>query len=140
MGKAATSFPDDLRKQRLAKWLKETLERDHLSLRQAATKTGLSHGTIEGIIKGASPSSETVKRLARTFSGGKNEALALEDRLLILAGYRTQRPEGQDLSQALARVMDRASLLCEPQCTLLMRFAEFLADIDVWQLKEGWSD
>lgn len=124
----------------VGRWLKRRCQEERLSLRQAATKTGLSHGTIEGIIRGASPSPETVKRLARTFSGGRIEALALEDRLLILAGYRTQRPEGQDLSQALAQVMDRASRLCEPQLTLLMRFAEFLADIDVQQLKAGQSD
>ena len=114
----------------LGDWLKETCSRHGLSLRQVAARTNLSHGTIAGIIKGANPSAETIRKLAECFAGKGYEKLALEDKLLVLAGYRTKRPKGQNLSQALARLMDRASQLCEPQLRLMLRFAEFLADID----------
>lgn len=130
MGKVSTSVPDDLHKQQLAEWLKETLKKDHLSLRQAAVKTGLSHGTIEGIRKGASPSPETIKKLTHAFSEGRNEALALEDRLLVLAGYRTQRPERQDINPMVGRLMDRVSQFSEPRLKLMARFAEFLDGIE----------
>ncbi|GAI97860.1 unnamed protein product, partial [marine sediment metagenome] len=75
--------------------LEEKCRREHLSLRQAATKTGLSHATIDDIIKGRHPSPETIQKLARGFGGDGNRGLALEDRLLVLAGYRRE-----ELSQA----------------------------------------
>ncbi|GAH20429.1 unnamed protein product, partial [marine sediment metagenome] len=59
-----------------------------------------------------------------------NERLALEDSLLILAGYRTERPEGEDLSQPLARLMDMVANFNEPQLKLMTRFAEFLTEME----------
>jgi len=73
----------------LGSWLHERCQEEWLSLRQAGAKTGLSHSTIEKIIKGASPSAQAIRKLAQAFSRGKNERLALEDHLLTLAGYRT---------------------------------------------------
>ena len=100
-------------------------------MRQAAARTGLSHATISDIINGASlPSPETIKRLAKAFGEDGNERLALEDSLLILAGYRTQRPDGEDLSQPLARLMDKVANFSEPQLKLMARFAEYLADLE----------
>ena len=73
-------------------WLEEKCKAEHLSLRQAATKTGVSRQTIAGLINGTSPSIETIKKLARSFSGDGTLRLALEDHLFALAGYR-ERPE-----------------------------------------------
>lgn len=114
----------------LAQWLKERCKAERLSLRQAAARSGLSHATIADIMKGTSPSPETIKKLALAFGENGNERLALEDSLLILAGYRTERPEGEDLSQPLAHLMDMVANFNEPQLKLMARFAEFLAEMD----------
>ena len=115
----------------LSQWLKDRCKAEGLSTRQAAARTGLSHATISDIINGASlPSPETIKRLAKAFGEDGNERLALEDSLLILAGYRTQRPDGEDLSQPLARLMDKVANFSEPQLKLMARFAEYLADME----------
>ena len=114
----------------LSQWLKGRCQAESLSLRQAAVKTGLSHATIADIIKGTSPSPETVKKLAQAFGGSGNEKLALEDSLLILAGYRTPRSEGEEPSQLRGRLMDRLGQFSEPQIEIMMRFADFLAEMD----------
>jgi len=115
----------------LSQWLKDRCKAEALSTRQAAARTSLSHATISDIINGASlPSPETIKRLAHAFGEDGNERLALEDSLLILAGYRTQRPDGEDLSQPLARLMDKVASFSEPQLKLMERFAEYLADME----------
>jgi len=115
----------------LSQWLKDRCTAEGLSTRQAAARTGLSHATISDIINGASlPSPETIKRLAKAFGEDGNERLALEDSLLILAGYRTQRPDGEDISQPLARLMDKVANFSEPQLKLMARFAEYLADME----------
>jgi len=115
----------------LSQWLKDRCKAEGLSTRQAAARTGLSHATISDIINGASlPSPETIKRLAKAFGEDGNERMALEDSLLILAGYRTQRPDGEDLSQPLARLMDKVANFSEPQLKLMARFAEYLAELE----------
>ncbi|GAI99352.1 unnamed protein product [marine sediment metagenome] len=75
----------------LGHWLEERCHREHLSLRQAAATTGLSHGTIRDIIDGSRPLPETIKKLAMGFGGNGKRGLALRDRLFVLAGYRTER-------------------------------------------------
>ncbi len=114
----------------LGDWLKETCEKQGLSLRQVAARSNLSHGTLADIIKGAHPSPKTIKKLAKCLAGEGYERLALEDNLLVLAGYRTQRPQEQNLSQSLARLMDMASRLSDAQLKLMVRFADFLAEIE----------
>jgi len=114
----------------LGDWLKETCEKQGLSLRQVAARSNLSHGTIADIVKGAHPSPKTIKKLAMCFTGEGYERLALEDKLLVLAGYRTQRDEGQNLSQPHARLMDIVSRLPKAQIELVVRFADFLAETD----------
>ncbi len=114
----------------LGQWLKEMCQKQGLSLRQAASRTGLSHGTIEGILKGTSPSPETVKRLAQSFGGDHNERLALEDSLLILAGHRTERSNGQDLSQPLAQLLDKVAHFDEAKLKLMADFAEYLTRLE----------
>jgi len=117
----------------LGQWLRGVCEKESLSLRQAAARTGLSHGTIEGIFKGTTPSPETIKKLAQSFGEDGHQKLALEDSLLILAGYRTERPDGQDLSQPLARLMDKVAHFDEAKLKLMADFAEYLARMETEQ-------
>jgi len=79
--------------QSIGQWLRQRLDREGLSLRKAAAKTGVSHAAIRGILRGASPAAETVRKLAQGFSGNDGQRVALEDYLLTLAGYRSERPE-----------------------------------------------
>lgn len=109
----------------LGRWLKDMCQKQHLSLREAAAKTGVSHATIRDIINGSSAAPETVRKLAQGFGRDGREKLALEDSLLVLAGYRTQRPE-EEISVPLARLMDIAIQFDEPQLELMLHFAEFL--------------
>lgn len=115
--------------QTIGQWLKQRCQGEHLTLREAAAKTGLSHGTIADVIKGNRPAPETLMRLAQAFGGGPNESLALEDNLLELAGYRTPRPRGE-VTQPMARLIDKADQLNEPQLKIMTRFADFLMEIE----------
>lgn len=54
---------------RLGNWLEKKCREEHLSLRQAAARTRLSHTTISGIIRGSRPLPETVGKLTQGFSG-----------------------------------------------------------------------
>lgn len=112
----------------VGEWLKETCQREGLSLRQAGAKAGLSHGTIEGIIRGASPSPDTIKKLARAFGGDGQQALAMEDSLLILAGYRTER--SGDMSQPLGRLIDLVANFDQAKLKLMADFAEYLTRME----------
>lgn len=111
-------------------WLKQRCEAEGLSLRQASARIGVSHGTIAKIMDGASPAPETIKRIAQAFGQNGNEKLALEDSLLILAGYRTERPKGKDVSPDMGRLMDVMSGFSESQNKMVIRFAEFLAEME----------
>ena len=118
-----------MEEQGLGQWLKDRRHREHLSLRQAAARTGLSYTTIGDIIKGSRPLPETIRKLAQAFGGdGNNERLALEDKLLVLAGYRTERPR-EELTGSRARVMDKVRQFDEPQIKMMIRFAVFLTEI-----------
>ncbi len=117
----------------LAHWLAERCKQECLTVREAAAKTGLSHATIANIISeyyrsGSDASPETIKKLAQGFGRGDNERLVLEDHLLMLAGYRTVRPE-EELSEPLAQLMDKAKQLNNPQLKIMTRFADFLTEI-----------
>ena len=111
------------------RWLKERCEEGHLSLRQAAAKVGLSHSTIRDIMKGKHPLPETIRKLAQGFGGDGQQRLALEDKLLILAGYRTPRSE-EELSEPLARLMDKIRQFNESQIKIMEHFADFVSEID----------
>ncbi|GAJ09903.1 unnamed protein product [marine sediment metagenome] len=115
---------------KLSGWLEERCRREHLSLRQAAGKTGLSHVTIGDIIKGNHPSAETIRKLAQGFGGNGSQRLALEDQLLVLAGYRTPRHEGEELSVSRATLMDKTRRFSEPQLEMMINFADFLVEIE----------
>jgi len=113
---------------KLGQWLKERCEKEHLSLRQAAAKTGLSHVTIAEIMKSGAASAETLRKLAQGFSGDGQQRLALEDKLLVLAGHRTERPD-EELSEPLAQLMDTAKQLSEPQIKMMLHFADYLVEM-----------
>ena len=115
----------------LASWLEEKCKSEGLSLRQAAVKISLSHSTLANVVKGNTRvRGETIKKLARYFGGdGTRRRLVLEDRLLVLAGYRTERPE-DELSEPMARLMDTVSQFSKPQLKIIAHFAEFLAEME----------
>ena len=116
----------------LGSWLEERCKAEGLSLRQASIKTGLSHTTIADLMKGNNPSPETLRKLAQAFNeGGDHHRMAIEDELLTLAGYRSERLEGEELSQPLAQLMDIVGEFSQSQLKIMARFAEFLAEIPV---------
>jgi len=111
-------------------WLQERCQKEGLSLRQAAARTGLSHATIDDIRKGGGASAEIIRKLAQAFGGDGREMLALEDKLLVLSGCRSERPEGEDLSEPVARLLDRLSLFNESQLKIVGRFCDFLGEME----------
>lgn len=113
----------------LGQWLEERCEEEHLSLRQSAAKTGLSHATISAVINGGRPSADTIQKLAKAFGGDGAERLALEEKLLTLAGYRTSHGD-KEISQPIARLMDLVAQFSEPQLKLMCSFAKFLAEME----------
>ena len=113
----------------LGGWLGKKCQEERLSYRKAAEKTGLSHATIADIINGNRPSAATVKKLAEAFSGnGEHQRVAMEDFLLSLCGYRSEKKEGE-LSEPLARLMDKLSEFSEAQLEIMERFADFVTKI-----------
>lgn len=113
----------------VGQWLKDRCEKKGWSLREAAANIGLSHATIGDIMKGVQPSSESIRKLTVAFGGNGLRKLVLEDELLTLAGYRTERPEG-GISESMGRLMDRLSTLSESQIKVIGRFADFLAEVE----------
>ena len=104
---------------------------ERLSLRQAADRTGLSHSTVRDIKNGTHPLPETIKKLAMGFGGnGTNQQIALEDYLLVLAGYRRERPERKETSMARAALLDKVDKLTEVQVEMMVHFADFLVEIE----------
>ncbi|KKK83504.1 hypothetical protein LCGC14_2792720 [marine sediment metagenome] len=112
-------------------WLQGRMDTEGLSLRKAAARTDLSHGTIADILRGVCPAAETVRKLARGFVGGNGqERLALEDELLILAGHRSGRPEAEEMSPVLGQLIDLVAEFTEPQLQIVSDFAKFLAGLE----------
>ena len=114
----------------LGQWLEERCQEERLSLRQAAEKTGLSHSTIADIIKGVQPSAESIKKLAEAFSGDGSHRLVLEDKLLVLAGYRTPRSEGDEPSELVAQLLDKLSHFSDPQLKIVRHFVNFVSEME----------
>ena len=113
----------------IGQWLKARCQGEGLSLRQAATRTGLSHATIADIINGAQASPQTIRKLAHAFGDDGRRGLVLEDKLLTLAGYRSQRPS-DELNEPLAGLVDKLSHFSEPQLKLVEHFADFLSQME----------
>jgi len=111
----------------LGRWLKERCQKEHLSLRRVGDKAGLSHSTVHTIIKGGHASAETVTKLAHAFSGDGNRKIALEDELLMLAGYRTRQ---EHISQPLAELLDIVNHFSESQLKVVSAFAIYLTEVN----------
>lgn len=123
---------------KIGQWVEEKCKRERLSLRQVATKTDLSHSTIADIIKGSRPFPETITKLAQGFGGDGKRGLALQDHLLVLAGYRTQR-FGDD--QIYLRILPLLSPECQHIIEALVRELAKIEGIEVPALeKEVPSD
>lgn len=113
----------------LGQWLQEKCQDEHLSLRQASIRVGISHATIADIISGTRPLPETIQKLAIAFGGeGTNGRQALEDHLMVLAGYRRSWPQ-EKLSEPLAQVVDKLKQFNEPQLKVMSHFADYVAEI-----------
>ena len=113
----------------LGEWLEERCREERLSLRDAAGRTGLSHAAIRNIANGNRPSPESIRKLAHAFApDGALARIALEDQLLVLAGYRTARPY-EELTEPMARVVDKLRRFNENQLKVVGQFAEFLSKI-----------
>ena len=113
----------------LGQWLKEKWQEEGLSLRQVATKVGVSHQTIAGLMSGKKALPQTIKKLAKAFGGDHHQMTALEDKLLSLAGYRTERPE-EELSEPLARILDKLTDLDVDQLGIVEQFADFIVRVE----------
>ena len=115
----------------LGGWIQGKCNEEGLSLRQMATKVGVSHQTIAGLMTGKKALPQTIKKLAKAFGNDHHhQTIALEDKLLVLAGYRTERPE-EELNEARAKIMDIAQNFNEPELDMLYKFAVFLAKAKV---------
>lgn len=112
----------------IGKWLRERCEREKLSLRQAAARTGLSHTTISEVMDSGNASPDTIRKLAQAFGDGQSR-LAIEDELLVLAGHRTSRPDGEELTEPMARLLDKLHKLSGSQLKLVGHFADFISEI-----------
>ena len=121
----------ELAKGALGRWLEEKCREQGLSLRQASLKIDLSHTAVSSIIKGAGVSAATIKKLSLAFSdGGDHHRQALEDELLRISGYRSERPKEKELTEPMARLLDKLSDFNEPQLKLVMHFTEFIAELE----------
>ena len=110
----------------LGEWLKTKCDEERLSLRQVAKKAGVSHQTIAGLMNGKKALPQTIKRLAKAFGNNHHQTIALEDKLLSLAGYRTERPE-EALSEPLARLLDKLSDFDVAQLGIVEQFTDFIS-------------
>ena len=113
----------------LGEWVKAKRDEEGLSLRQVAIKVGVSHQTIAGLVTGKKALPQTIKKLAKAFGGDHHQGIALEDKLLSLAGYRTERPE-EALSEPLARLLDKLNGLDADQLGMVEQFTAFLVNME----------
>ena len=115
----------------LAEWLKGRCREQKLSLRLAGVKTGLSHSTIQAIINGNKPTPTSIKVLARVFSDDNHHSrMALEDKLLTLAGYRSSRENSTELSEPVAQLLDKIERFDGAQLKLMLQFADFVSEME----------
>ena len=109
----------------LGEWLQAKRDQEGLSLRQMATKVGVSHQTIVDLMDGGKALPTTLKKLIIAFGGNHHQKVALEDKLLFLAGYRTEPREGA-LSESLARLLDKLNELDVDELGIVEQFTDFV--------------
>lgn len=112
----------------VGQWLKEKCDGEKLSLRQAAARTGLSHAAIGDIISGSRPSPDTIIKLAKGFVGDGHQGLALQDKLLTLAGYRSDHKE--KVPEPIAQLLDKLTGFNPAQLRLMSHFADFISGME----------
>lgn len=112
----------------VGQWLKEKCDSEKLSLRQTATRTGLSHAAIGDIIRGCRPSPGTIAKLAKAFGGDGHQGLALEDKLLTLAGFRSKQKE--KVPEPIAQLLDKLTGFNQAQLRMMSRFADFISEME----------
>lgn len=113
----------------LQQWLKGKCKQERLSVRNVGIRCGLSHTTIAEILKGQGVMGSTIKKLAQGFATSEAEKLALEDKLLILAGFRSERPEESTLTESQAHLIAKVKLAGEAEVEMMLSFASFLKAI-----------
>ena len=113
----------------LGEWIRGKCEEEGLSLRQVATKVGVSHQTIAGLMNSKKALPQTIKKLAKAFGGDNHQRIALEDKLLSMAGYRTERPE-EELSEPLARLLDKLAQFNKSQLMIVEQFTDFVEKME----------
>ncbi|MBA7540466.1 hypothetical protein ES705_32763 [subsurface metagenome] len=111
----------------LGKWLRKACKMKNLSLREAGKMIGISHSTIALILHDRPVHPLTIKKLAKTFSNGQYHRAALEDELLTLAGYRSNRPP--ELNKTIGRLIDSVRDFSPEELKMLTRFADYLVEI-----------
>lgn len=72
---------------------------------------------------------QTIKKLAKAFGNNHHQMIALEDKLLSLAGYRTERPE-EALSEPLARLLDKLNGLDVARLGIVEQFTDFIVRME----------
>ncbi len=87
----------------LAQWLQQRCK--GLTVTRVAAEAGLSRTIFYDIMRGHQPLPETIRKLAKVFTDGTEQSVALEDHLLALAGYRTERPLRLESNDGLLRVI-----------------------------------
>lgn len=113
--------PGDCAANAFGQWIEDKCKNDHPSLREIAHKVGVSHQTIAGLKAGKRPLPETIEKLARAF-GGKRW-LALQNYLLVLAGYKAEDSSQPDL-------LEKASLLSPQHQRILEVLVEEFTKIE----------
>ncbi|GAI32709.1 unnamed protein product [marine sediment metagenome] len=112
----------------VGQWLRERCQEEHLTSRQAAARTDLSHATIRDTINGTRPDPQTIRKLALGFANGTAERLALEDELLVRAGHRTPRPE-EEFNEPLTQLIDAVAGFDKPRLKLMQDVASLIVEI-----------
>lgn len=109
----------------LGTWLKERCKEEHLSVRQAAAKVGISHATISDIIHGSRPSAITIRKLAEGFGNNDEHRAELNDLLLGLSGFRSNKSK-EETSEPRARVIDQLGHLDFEQLEIVEQLTSFI--------------
>ncbi|GAI67703.1 unnamed protein product, partial [marine sediment metagenome] len=107
--------------------LRKACKGKNLSLREAGKKIGISHTTIALILHGRRVHPLTIRKLAKAFSNGQYHRAVLEDELLTLAGYRSNRPP--ELNETIGRLIDSVIDFSPEELKMLTRFADYLVEI-----------
>jgi len=111
----------------LGKWLRKACKGKNLSLREAGKMIGISHSTIALILHDRPVHPLTIRKLAKTFGNGLYHRRALEDKLLTLAGYRSN--PAPEVNETIGRLIDSVRDFSPEEMKMLTRFADYMVEI-----------